>query len=143
MIEQKLAVEICLDEVSDSDDPQRVPLAERGWLDSGRFKLVPPSVILIKSVVVFESVGPDHIVASLRKAKDSAAGSIFPSRDRFEPNGDVNVTVGTSGRDNHVISIINGALDQHPLAAWRVAGLLDTPATVHRFPLFNTLVPRS
>jgi len=100
--------------------------------------LVPASVIVIKPKVVFKRVGPDQIVASLRKAKDNAAGSIFTARDGFEPDRDVNVTIGASGGNDHVKIIRRGTLDQFPLAARRVTGVLDTPASVHLSPLFNT-----
>src|SRR5918996_1292483 len=140
MVKQKLPIEIGLNEVSDSDNSQRVPLAQSRRLHCCCGDLVPLLVVVIQPEIVFESVGADDVVSSVRKAKDDPAGGVYLTRDRLKPNGDVHVGIRTPRCNDDVKIILQSVLNQYPLPAGRVLGLLHTPATIDRFPPFNALL---
>jgi hypothetical protein len=134
MIEPALAVEISLQMIAHRDHPDCMPLAERRRLDGRRGELMAAAVVVVQPEVILQGIGPDHIVAPLGEAKDDAARGIFPTRHRLESDGDIDVRVRASGRDDDVEGVLHGALDEHPLTTGSPAHLFHRPLAVHRLP---------
>src|ERR1700730_16745615 len=117
-----------------------MPLAKSGRFYFCCSKLVTLLVIVVEPKVIFESVSSDNVVPSVREAKDDPTRSIFLARDGPEANSDVNVSIRTSGRQNHFELILHGALDQHLFTARRAGQLFYRPLAIDDFPPFNALL---
>jgi hypothetical protein len=112
MIDEKLIIQPALDVIPLGSDAQLVPLAKRRSLRARAGDLMTTPVVIVEIEVVLQSIGSDHVVATLGKSEDNAAGGVLASRDGFEPHRGINVGIRPAGRDDHIESIVSGVLNQ-------------------------------
>ncbi len=68
--------------------------------------------VVVEIEVVLQSVGADHVIATVGESEDNATRRILASRHRLETYRDIDVGVGTAGRDDHVERVVSRALNQ-------------------------------
>src|SRR5205807_8796201 len=109
-----LIIQPALDVIPLGRDAQLVPLAKHRSLDARADDLMAAPVVIVQIEVVLQSVGSDHVVATIRKSEDNAAGGVLASRDGFEPHRDINVGIRPAARYDPVECIVSGVLNQRP-----------------------------
>src|SRR5262249_6700335 len=81
MVQEQSAVEPALQMITDGEDAERVPLAERRGLHVGRGELTTSAVVVIEAEVVLEGVGADDVIPAAVEADHDAPRRILAARD--------------------------------------------------------------
>src|SRR5215831_4226857 len=112
MVDESIIVQPAPDAIALRSDAQLVPLTKRGSLDSHASDLVTTSVVVIEIEVVLQCVRSDHVIATIGESEDNAARGVLASGHRPETYRDIDVGVGTAGRNDHVERVVCCTLDQ-------------------------------